>query len=449
MGLREDVGSLFIVGLEGTVLSATEAAWLKLLRPSGVILFRRNIEDPSQIHALLQAASAFSTTPLFRCIDVEGGLVDRLRDLIAPMPSAAAVAFTAERKLAQRHGRLIGDELTLLGLNTTFAPVLDLALPASASVMKSRVAGPTAEQVIAYAESLLTGLRKAGVLGCGKHFPGLGGGTLDSHLAMPEIDRVWEQLWDEDQRPYRKLHRKLPFIMISHAAYPRVKESDGPASLSKYWIRDVLKKKIGYRGLVLSDDMEMGGVLSGNSIEEASVAAIEAGTRSFCERSKQSSPKQSDLLPSGVKWREQQRMCANRRRVCSRETSPQQRQHQNKSRRCAVELRPLQPTCWQHRPRYSREKSVRPHEAVFAESTHGRRHHERHIGGWHRRRHRPHHQPFHERHQASASRLLQISQGPARCCPCGHGCEGNINRRTGTPQLAAGHRVCRCSAVND
>jgi beta-N-acetylhexosaminidase len=278
MGLREDVGSLFIVGLEGTVLSATEAAWLKLLRPSGVILFRRNIEDPSQIHALLQAASAFSTTPLFRCIDVEGGLVDRLRDLIAPTPSAAAVAFTAERKLAQRHGRLIGDELTLLGLNTTFAPVLDLALPASASVMKSRVAGPTAEQVIAYAEAFLTGLRKTGILGCGKHFPGLGGGTLDSHLAMPEIDRVWEQLWDEDQRPYRKLHRKLPFIMISHAAYPRIAESQGPASLSKYWISDVLKKKIGYRGLVLSDDMEMGGVLSGSSIEEASVAAIEAGT---------------------------------------------------------------------------------------------------------------------------------------------------------------------------
>lgn len=278
MGLREDIGSLFIVGLEGPTLSATEAAWLKLLRPSGVILFRRNIEEPSQVPALLRAASSFSQAPLFRCIDVEGGLVDRLRDLIAPMPSAAAVAFTADRKLAQMHGRLIGNELSLLGLNTTFAPVLDLALPASANVMKSRVAGPTAEQVIVYAEAFLAGLHKAAILGCGKHFPGLGGGTLDSHLAMPEIDRDWEQLWNEDLRPYRKLHSKLPFIMISHAAFPHVKDSEGPASLSKYWINDVLQKKIGYRGLVLSDDMEMGGVLSGSSIEDASVAAIEAGT---------------------------------------------------------------------------------------------------------------------------------------------------------------------------
>jgi beta-N-acetylhexosaminidase len=116
------------------------------------------------------------------------------------------------------------------------------------------------------------------VLGCGKHFPGLGGGTLDSHHAMPEIDRGWQQLWEEDLLPYRKLHRQLPFVMVSHASYSRVKATQGPASVSSYWIRDVLKKKIGYRGLVLSDDMEMGGILTQHSIEEASIAAIEAGT---------------------------------------------------------------------------------------------------------------------------------------------------------------------------
>lgn len=278
MSLRKQVGSLFIVGLEGTSLSATEAAWLRVLQPSGVILFRRNIEDASQLHALLSEVTATAKAPLFRCVDVEGGLVDRLRDLVAPMPSAAAVAAAQAKKLSFAHGQLIGEELRLLGLNTTFAPVLDLALPASAHVMRTRVAGRTAEEVVAYAGPFLKGLAKASVLGSGKHFPGLGGGTLDSHARMPEIDRAWDQLWKEDLLPFRKLHRKLPFVMVSHGAYPRVKNASGPASLSKFWITEILRRKMGYRGLVLSDDMEMGGVLGQKSIEEASVDAIAAGT---------------------------------------------------------------------------------------------------------------------------------------------------------------------------
>lgn len=277
MSLRRDVGSLLIAGLGGTSLSATETAWLRLLQPSGVILFRRNIEEAAQTHALLSSVCAVVEGPLFRCIDAEGGSVDRLRDLVAPMPSAATVAAAQSKKLSLEHGRLIAEEIFLLGLNTTFAPVLDLALPASASVLGTRTAGPTAEAVLRYAEPFLRGLRSTGVLGCGKHFPGLGGGTLDSHATMPEIDRDWQQLWEEDLLPYRELRDELPFIMVSHAAYPRL-EMKGPASVSKFWISEVLRKKIGYRGLILSDDMEMGGVLGQHSIEEASLAAIAAGT---------------------------------------------------------------------------------------------------------------------------------------------------------------------------
>jgi beta-N-acetylhexosaminidase len=95
---------------------------------------------------------------------------------------------------------------------------------------------------------------------------------------MPEIARSWEQLWLEDLLPYRRLHRQMAFVMVSHAAYPLVEKSDGPASTSKYWITDILRKKVGYRGLVLSDDMEMGGVLGSYSIEDATIAAIAAGT---------------------------------------------------------------------------------------------------------------------------------------------------------------------------
>ena len=282
MNLREAVGSLLIVGLEGPELSTLEQAWLKLIRPAGIILFRRNIHEAGQVHALLQSASRLCQGPSLRCVDLEGGLVDRLRDLVAATPSAAEVAAAQSKKLSRQHGQLIGEEVALLGFNTTFAPVLDLALPASAGVMRTRSSAATAEAVIAHVAPFLAGLRKAKVLSCGKHFPGLGGGTLDSHVATPEIDRGWQQLWDEDLLPYRKLRRDLPMVMISHAQYPRVKAgrgtNSGTASVSRFWIHDILRRKIGYRGLVLSDDMEMGGILGLKSIEEASVAAILAGT---------------------------------------------------------------------------------------------------------------------------------------------------------------------------
>jgi beta-N-acetylhexosaminidase len=292
MTLRNDVGQLLIVGLGGAELEGIERAWLKLIAPAGVILFRRNVQSAAQTHALLSDVRTLAAEPLFRCVDVEGGLVDRLRDAVAPMPDAATVARAAQQssqpKLSTAHGRLIGRELRMLGFNVTFAPVLDLHTAASAEVMRTRVAAPTSEGVISYAKAFLEGLARERVLGCGKHFPGLGSGNLDSHLATPRIERTWDQLWSEDMLPYRKLHPKLAFIMVSHATYPNAMPPTGhnkrrpdeapPASLSPFWIKRVLQRKIAYRGLVISDDMEMGGVLQHSSIEEAAIAAVAAGT---------------------------------------------------------------------------------------------------------------------------------------------------------------------------
>jgi beta-N-acetylhexosaminidase len=282
MSLRQDVGQLLFVGIAGTELTAAERAWLRLIRPSGTVLFRRNIEEATQTHALLDSiANVVDDGPLFHAVDVEGGLVDRLRDLIAPMPAPAAVAAAGNKKLSRQHGYLIGSELRLLGFNVAFAPVLDLRTAASAEVMRTRVVSPDPKGVIAYAEAFVTGLNKAGALGCGKHFPGLGGGALDSHHATPVIDRTWKQLWEEDLLPFRKLHRALPFIMVSHASYPEAYNKPDrqplPASISPFWIDRALKRKLGFRGLVISDDMEMGGILHHASMEEAAVAAIAAG----------------------------------------------------------------------------------------------------------------------------------------------------------------------------
>ena len=279
--LRHAAGSLLVVGLSGTELTGLERAWLRLVRPGGVILFRRNIANARQTRDLLQAATALCSAHSFRCVDVEGGTVDRLRDPLAPMPSAQAVARAAEKRgnltLARRHGELIGRAVRAFGFNTTLAPVLDLALPESASVMGTRAAACDAEGVVRYARAMLAGLQSHGVAGCGKHFPGLGAGTLDSHVETPQIHRSWNELWEADLKPYRVLRHELPMVMVNHAAYPMTAGKARPASVSAFWMTTVLRKRIGYAGLIFSDDLEMGGILKYMSIEEASVEAVRAG----------------------------------------------------------------------------------------------------------------------------------------------------------------------------
>jgi beta-N-acetylhexosaminidase len=269
-----------VVGLEAATLTGLERAWLRLVRPAGIILFRRNIENAAQTQKLLAEATRFCRPNALRCVDLEGGTVDRLRDALAPMPSAQAVARAAQKKpaLATAHGTLVARAIQAFGFNTPLAPVLDLGLDVSTKVMGTRTAGATPEEIIAYAGAFLDALTVAGVAGCGKHFPGLGGGTLDSHTATPSIDRSMKEIWRQDLAPYRALRDRIPMVMISHAAYPQTAGKATPASVSRFWVERVLRVRIGYRGLVFSDDIEMGGILQHMSIEEAAVAALRAGT---------------------------------------------------------------------------------------------------------------------------------------------------------------------------
>ncbi len=180
--------------------------------------------------------------------------------------------------LARQHGELIARSVKAFGFNTTLAPVVDLALPEAAEVLGSRTAGANAAEVIAYARDFLAGVAAHGVVGCGKHFPGLGGAAGDTHFVTPEIQRTWPQMWDEDVVPYRELHRAMPMIMMNHAAYPHTPGKNEPASASRFWITQTLRKQIGYKGIILSDDLEMGGILKFLPVEEAAVAAIRAGS---------------------------------------------------------------------------------------------------------------------------------------------------------------------------
>jgi len=258
-------------------MTASVRSLLTRIQPAGVILFARNIASPEQAYRLLADCRACVSTPTFTCVDLEGGTVDRFRKVLGPTPAAAEVFSTGDRKLFHKHGRIIGDSCRALGFNTDFAPVLDLAFEASRRVMRTRAVSADPKQVVAYAREFLAGLHSAGVIGAGKHFPGLGEADLDTHAELPSVTKAFRQMWEQDLLPYRTLRRELLMILVGHANYPRVTKDRAPASLSKQWITDVLRKKIGYRGLVVSDDLEMGGVLKDGPIEHAVAEFVRAG----------------------------------------------------------------------------------------------------------------------------------------------------------------------------
>jgi beta-N-acetylhexosaminidase len=270
-------GQLLIIGFDGVEMTTRLRSLLIRLQPAGVILFARNLRSAEQTWRLLHECRKCVRTPLFTCVDLEGGNVDRFREVLGSAPSAADVFATGDRSLFRKHGEIIGANCRALGFNVDFAPALDLVREASKTVLGSRAVSADPRKTATYARDLLSGLTKQSVLGCGKHFPGLGEGKLDSHHELPVIEKPLRRLWAEDLLPYRILRRQLPFVMVSHAAYPLVTRDRTPASLSQTWISGILHKRIGFRNLIVSDDLEMGGVLGAASIGEAAVRFVRAG----------------------------------------------------------------------------------------------------------------------------------------------------------------------------
>jgi beta-N-acetylhexosaminidase len=266
-----------VVGFDGTEMSPRLFDLLRRVQPAGVILFARNIASAQQTHRLLKDCQSSVCELLLTCVDLEGGQVDRFRKITGPAPSAAEVFASGEAGFFRKHGEIIGRTCRALGFNVDFAPVLDLAFDASRTVMSSRSVSRDPKDVIRYAREFIAGLARAGVFGSGKHFPGLGEGTLDSHHDLPVINKSFKKLWEEDLVPYRAMKQQLPMVLISHANYPAVTRDESPASLSRKWVTEVLRRKIGYRGLIVSDDLEMGGVLKAAPIDDAAIGFLRAG----------------------------------------------------------------------------------------------------------------------------------------------------------------------------
>ena len=274
------LGQLLLTGVPGTELDPETAARFKKLQPGGFILFGRNIKSPGQLRKLIDDLRDLSDIEPFITIDQEGGRVSRIRLIGSEPPNAQQLRKKADLKLIEKHGKLTGQILRTFGFNLDLCPVLDISFDDEAdNSLKGRCYGATAEEVIQNATLFNLGMRKEGVLSCGKHFPGYASAEVDPHHELPVINKTLEEMEADELKPFRALLPDLDSIMACHSHYPcwDADRPRWPASLSKNIITQFLRNQLGYDRLVMTDDLDMGAVLNEVTFEETIRACIEAG----------------------------------------------------------------------------------------------------------------------------------------------------------------------------
>jgi len=270
-------GRALMVGLSGPVLGEQEAARVRRLGPAGAILFARNLQTPEQLVTLVRDLADCLPGPTLLAIDQEGGRVSRLQPWIGETPTAARLTELGTEATG-RFARLTGDALHSLGFNLDFAPVVDLCEPSMPNGIGDRSFGVDPERAATYAQAFLRGLDAAGVAGCLKHFPGLGDTSVDSHETLPTCDRPRAELEGLDLDPYRRLAPLAPSVMIGHAHYTAWHpDTPEPATGSATIVTGLLRETLGFGGVVVSDDLEMGAVVNLDENGAFAVRAMKAG----------------------------------------------------------------------------------------------------------------------------------------------------------------------------
>jgi beta-N-acetylhexosaminidase len=273
----QKAGQLLLVGIHGTELDSELRSRIQAVSPGGIILFTRNLVDAQQVSRLCRDLFDCLPTPPFLAIDQEGGRVNRLLGIFPPIPPNLTLAGdpgAGER--VRLHARETGRGLRALGFNLNFAPVLDLSEAEDPNGIGDRAYGSDPKTVSELARIFLES--QDGALACGKHFPGLGGGKVDSHLSLPIITRDAERLWESDLIPYRRLKDRLAMVMVGHAYYPSLQgKTPVPATLSERVVHRILRERIGFRGVVLTDDLEMGAIEQQRGAGEVVLEALAAG----------------------------------------------------------------------------------------------------------------------------------------------------------------------------
>jgi len=289
--LDQQIGQFFYIGLSGTTLDAEARSLIDEVQPGGVIMFGRNVEGPQQLRDLLDGIKEqLPNNPLLG-VDQEGGLVDRLRKIFTPMPSARTIREHGDLAGARSLGRITGQALRLLGFNMNFAPVMSIMTDERdllSNGLYSRSFGRSPGEVLGYTTVYLRGLQETGIIGCLKHFPGIGAGEVDSHEQMPMVTLSHDDLMAQDLAPYVELFQRkddrVRCVMVSHGGFPNIDIKKGvtggllePASLSHNIVTNLLRQELGFQHLVVTDDLEMGAISKHCEIEAAVVRAFLAG----------------------------------------------------------------------------------------------------------------------------------------------------------------------------
>ena len=282
MTIEEKVGQLIMVGFEGTQANEAIEIHIRERFVGGVVLFSRNIQSPQQtaelaneLQRLVEATAR--QIPLFIGIDQEGGWVIRLKEGATVLPGNMALGATNSTELAERAGEITAVELAAVGVNLNFAPVMDVNNNPDNPVIGRRSFGESPELVSRLGISYIRGLQRNGVLATAKHFPGHGDTTVDSHFELPTVSHDLERIHALELQPFRAaIDADVAAIMTAHIIYPAF-DANRPATLSPTILTDLLRKELGFDGLLITDDMEMKAIDDRYRSGEAAVMAVEAG----------------------------------------------------------------------------------------------------------------------------------------------------------------------------
>jgi beta-N-acetylhexosaminidase len=274
----DSLGQLILTGVPGKELNSKTVKLFRRIQPGGFILFGRNIESPAQLRKLIDDLRGLSEIEPIITIDQEGGRVSRLRLIGNEPPNAQQLRDKDDVDLIRRHGDITGRLLRVFGFNLDLCPVLDISFDDNAdNSLRGRCYGKTVEQVVRNAGAFNDPMRKQGIASCGKHFPGYSSAKSDAHYELPRIDRTREQLNENELAVFRQFVDKIDSMMICHGWYPCFEAEKTPASLSRRIIAKLLREELGFEGLIMTDDLDMGAILNGYGLEETIRLAIAAG----------------------------------------------------------------------------------------------------------------------------------------------------------------------------
>jgi len=278
--LERQAASLFTVGFYGKAVT-DDLKGLLSRGVGGVIFFARNVGKPAEVLELNRDLKSVAARPLVLAIDQEGGQVARLRDGFTELPTMRAVGATGSATLARELGGLVARELRAVGFDMNYAPVLDIDTNPDNPIIAARSFGRTPELVTELGLALAAGLQDAGVAACGKHFPGHGDTSQDSHLELPTLPHAMERLERVELAPFRAAARAgIASFMTAHVIFEAV-DSKYPATMSRAVLTGILREKLGYDGMVVTDDVEMKAIADNYGVEEAVVLGLNAGVDHF------------------------------------------------------------------------------------------------------------------------------------------------------------------------